>query len=356
MRTGTTRRPALSGSFHVVVLLGVAGLPSVGCVALPEDAPLHGPMAIRNQHPAQLTVQRLLPRTSHLDSGVVESRVDLAYTSLFLSGQDVATGNSFLMDGEYLRTAVSARYGLDHGFAIGAELPFVHTTGGFLDSFITDWHDLFGFPNRGRENFPSNDFNVRAERGNTTAFEVEERSLELADIPLELSWTAIEPTPESRWGLALRAGIELPTGDDDRGIGNGETDFAVGVVGEYRGRAVGFTAHIEHTFAGTPDRASRAGLAFRDVTSFGAGVEWVLYPGFAAIVQTEYETSTLRDLGFPRAADDQWNIWTGARVMLTDRTGLEITVGEDLSTYIAPDFTVWFALHHRFGGAPVRSL
>lgn len=309
-------------------------------------------MKVRNQHPAQLAVLHMDPRSAAaVPAGGVRLDVTQAYTSLFLAGSDPASGSSIRMDGEVWRSAAAARVGLGHGFDLGVELPFVHAGGGFLDAFVIDWHDAFGFPDQGRDRAPRNDFEVRAASGAGTVYELERADFALADVPIELGWTPLAAGEDSPFGFGLRAAVELPTGDADRGLGSGGVDVAVGAFGEWRGDTVAWTAHAQHTFAASPDRAEAAGAAFRDVTSLGLGVEVALADRFWLLASTEWETATLRALPFDRAADPQWLLWTGLRYGLADGARVEIGLGEDLSPYVAPDFTAWLAFSFDFGSA-----
>ena len=141
-------------------------------------------------------------------------------------------------------------------------------------------------------------------------------------------------------GLALRGAIELPVGDDAAGYGSGEVDYSFGLLVEQRWREVAFYGHAQHTLAGTPSRTAAAGLSFEDVTSVGLTAELPLLENFAALVQAEYETSTLRGIPIPEASDDQLLLWVGGRWRLS--TGaIEIGFGEDLQGYVSPDFTAW---------------
>ncbi len=318
------------------------------CTTTPS--PIRGPMRVRSQHPAQLTVLNMVPTQIGLAPGETQLRWTNAYSSLFLAGTD-NRGNSFEMDGENWRSAAGVRIGLDYGFEIDVEIPIGHTTGGFLDSFIVNWHDAFGFPNRGRDTFPKNQYITRARFRGQTAFDVAESDIELMDVPIELAWRFWEPTKDLPLRAAVRTAIELPTGNHRRGFGNGKVDAAIGVMGEYRWENFGVFAHFDHTFAATPGMAERAGMEFRDVTSGGLTGEMPIWDGWNAVVQVEWERSTLRDLGFSRAADDHWNLWTGMRVDVGDRTRLEVSLGEDLESFIGPDFTIWIALLHRVAGS-----
>ncbi len=312
-----------------------------GCVARPA---WQGPLPVRNQHPAQLTVMHMAPAAaSVLDAGATAARLDAAYSSLFLDGENEAGDASFFMDGEYLRVGAGLRVGLGAGIELGAELPFAHTSGGFLDSFIIDYHDALGFPDQNRKDFPRDEFAIVATRGSDEVFRVERDSFELLDVPVQVSVQVVEPAVE-RIGLQLRAGIELPTGDDERGYGNGEIDSSLGAVLEYRLAAVALYGHVQHTFAGTPDPASRVGFAFEDVTSAGLAAELPLGSDVHAFVQLEWETSTLRDLGFAAVAREQVLLWAGGRWRVSPRVGIEAGLGEDLQALVSPDFTAWLGM------------
>ncbi|MGE3175041.1 MAG: DUF3187 family protein [Planctomycetota bacterium] len=306
-----------------------------------------GPLPVRNQHPAQLTVQHLDPvAASTLPGGTVQARVTLAYTSLFLAGN--GPGAEFAMDGEVLRSRLMARAGLGAGFELAAELPVLHTSGGFLDSFLIDYHELFGFPDQDRSDTPKDRFDVFAAQSGNRVFQLDEEPLLLADVPLSLTWGLVPPgrtgsnagTP----GLALRLGVELPTGDEDHGAGNGEVDWAAGLAASWPLDLGTVHAAVQHTWAGTPDRARQNGFEFRDVTSASGTFELPLLEDLSGLVQFEWETSTLRDLRIPVAADDQLLLWVGGRLRIDRDLYFELSFGEDLASYVSPDFTAWFSV------------
>ncbi len=248
------------------------------------------------------------------------------------------------------RTSLAARIGLGAGWEVGVELPFAHTSGGFLDSFVNDWHEFFGLPDQGRSEAPQDEFGISAVNDGTAAWGVEPSGFQLLDVPITAAWNVLPITERRPYGVALRGAIELPTGDASRGYGDGGVDWALGAATELRVGDASFTLNGQYAWASTPTGARDAGLEFANVWSFGAGVELLLNDTWSALVQTEYESSTLRNLGFPRAADDQWLLWTGLRARLGDRWRIEGGIGEDLSAFIAPDFTVWMMLSFDFGG------
>lgn len=317
----------------------VATVLAGGCV---QQAAFGGPMPVRNQHPAQLLVQHL-PATSAavLRAGELQARADAAYSSLFLNGS--GGGNALTLDGEYLRLAAAARIGLGGKLELGVELPVAHTSGGFLDHFVIGWHDFWGFPDQDRSLAPVDHWQVECAYQGRPAFAVDSAPLQLGDVPLWLQ-AELLPPGERQLGLALQTGLELPTGDQDRGFGNGGVDWSLGAVAEYRLSSLALTGQLQHTFAATPDLAAGAGLRFGDVTAAEVGAELPLLPGFAALVQVQWENSTLRQLGFPRAARDQLLIWAGGRIDLGSGFATELSVGEDLASFVSPDFSLWWSL------------
>ena len=110
------------------------------------------------------------------------------------------------------------------------------------------------------------------------------------------------------------------------------------------------TGHAQHTFAATPEQAEQAGVEFGDVTSLGLETEIAMSNTFALLLQTEWETSALRDLDFPRASDPQWLIWGGLRAHLTPRITLDVGLGEDLSGFTSPDVSFYLAMAFDLGG------
>lgn len=309
-----------------------------------SEPAFQGPLPVRNQHPAQLTVLHLPPAAASVQpAGAVQVHADAAYSSLWLLGQSASPASSWRMDGELLRVAASLRAGLGAGLEFGIELPAAHTSGGFLDAFLIDYHKTLGLPDQSRDTNPRNEFDVEARRDGNVVWSMERDSFEWLDVPLWLTCQLREPG-DGRLGLAVRGGLELPTGDDARGYGSGTVEPGLGMLGELPVAGVDLTAHAQHTWAGTPAPAKRGGLEFADVTSLGLGLELPLATDLHALVQVEWETSTLRRLGVRSAGREQFLLWFGARYELAAGLGVEVGFGEDLHGLVSPDFTAWLGM------------
>lgn len=317
------------------------------CVVDPafDDPVLSGPMPTRNQHPAQLVVLHMAPASTEVPAaGRAVVRANAAYTSLYLLGQRDST--IWEMDGEYLRTATELRLGLGAGLQFGVEVAAAHTSGGFLDGFLIGYHDAFGLPDQGRDEYARDAYRVEASRGGQTVWQVESSNLSLLDLPLSLTWQ-LRPGGDGRLGLALRAGLELPTGDQSRGFGSGGVDAGLGALADYRIGGIAIYGHAQHTWTSTPEQARRNGLTFADVSSAGLACELPLFETLHALVQVEWETSTLRNLGPDEAGRSQLLAWFGGRWAPSPDWSVELALGEDLRGYASPDVTAWLGMTRR---------
>lgn len=321
----------------------LAAFALAGCATKPAP---QGPLPVRNQHPAQQLVMQMPPASPRTQgAGRASVRADAAYSSLWLVGSDPGSGKRWVMDGEYLRSAATVRYGLGGGVEAAIELPFAHTGGGFLDDFLIDYHDFFGFPDQDRDVAPRDDYQVQLTRNNgaDAVWGVDRASVAMLDVPLYATWQ-LTPATGKGPAVAVRGGLELPTGDADAGYGSGEVEPSVGLLLDLPGQIVHLYGHAQYTWAGTPDQAARAGLQFADVAAAGVAAEAPLHDDLHAYVQLAWEQSTLRNFGLPETDDDQALLWVGGRFRASEDVALEVGFGEDLIALVSPDFTAWVGM------------
>ena len=77
-------------------------------------------------------------------------------------------------DGETTRFALSVKHGIDNQAELEIILPYVSHDGGSLDQFIEDWHDIFGFPQNGRTNYPQNQLKFFYQKNGVTKLDFQE--------------------------------------------------------------------------------------------------------------------------------------------------------------------------------------
>lgn len=296
---------------------------------------------MRNQHPAQLLVMHMPPAaTRGLAAGEVAARADAAYSSLWLVG--AGPGRVWRMDAEYLRVATGLRVGLGAGLDVAVELPVAHTGGGFLDDFLIDYHDFFGFPDQQRNEAPRNAYDISLRQNGSSLWSVDAAGAALLDVPIYASWRL---TPErAAVGAAIRGGLELPTGDADRGFGSGGVEPSVGILVDRQGDLVSLYGHAQYTWVHTPDESAAAGFDFADVAFAGLAAEIALLDDLHGFVQVAFETSTLRNFGLPETDSEQALLWVGGRLRCSDDLQVELGFGEDLLSLVSPDFTAWVGM------------
>lgn len=144
----------------------------------------------------------------------------------FVSNNAIQNPNkTFIWDGETGQYNLSARYGIFEGLELGVDIPFIDHSGGYLDSLIRHYHDIFGFPNDRQEQFNKNQLHYKVdEKG--SYYETLDRQSGLGDIRLSMAIPLFAKTFQTHRYLALRPQLKLPTGKASGLLGSGGIDLA----------------------------------------------------------------------------------------------------------------------------------
>jgi hypothetical protein len=318
-------------------LLTFVLLVHMGCVgARVTDAPL----MVANEHPAQRTVLRPKPGAARsLGSGAMRARAQVAWTSHWL--RDGPDRDFIIQDGETLWLDIELARGLGAGFELSAGISFGHASGGVLDEFIEAWHEAFGLPQSQRDLLPRSEFHMLvqdlSESGDPKdVYRLEEEALLFGDLPVMLDWQL--PLPAEDLQVALRAGIEVPTGSESHGSGNGGFDYVLGLEASLEASSwLQLHAWGSHSWVANSDAMEAAGAELANVLMAGGALSLRLSESLVAIAQVDWEQSTLRELEEIRASRDHLVLWLGGRAALSERLGLEFSVAEDLVLEVSPD-------------------
>ena len=138
-------------------------------------------------------------------------------------------GTAFILDGETLRAAIEARFGLAERLELGLEIPLLSHGGGFLDPLIDGYHDRLGLPDGGRPAFARDRFRAGyVGDGESFFFDPAPGGVRLGDV--SISARAGLTPGRGRWPAITGAlTLKLPTGDADRLHGSGSADYAASV-------------------------------------------------------------------------------------------------------------------------------
>ena len=235
-------------------------------------------------------------------------------------------------------------------FEVGVAIPYLVEGGGFLDSFIIDYHNTFGFPQGGRDQAPRNRLLYQYQKDGQQLLKINQSSQGIGDIQFMGGFQLYESPMKSSRAIALRTSLKLPTGDSGQLHGSGSTDLALWITaGDDYKVAVGHfaffgAAGIMGMTKGNvlPDQ-QRNGVGFG---SLGAG--WSPLRWFALKVQANGHTSFYKDSGLRELNASSVQLTVGGTLAFTERISLDLGVTEDVIVKTAPDVVFHLALRGRF--------
>lgn len=318
--------------------------------ACAKTHPSFGPITIREQNPIYLQNLGLMPtRATVLPEGTIEARLDWAYSSVFEQG--ASPTNQVTLDMETMRLAAHVLYGFTSNLEVGIELPFYHSGGGFLDSFIQSFHNFFGLPNSRRETVMNNQYTYQFSSGGNVIYNVSSQSFMLGDITLRVKHHVFDETKACP-ALAWFADIKLPTGTQSRGTGSGAPDFGIGLALEKNYKRIHGYLNVEYIVVGgnnTLDAFMRQAMF-----AFAAAFEVTILDTWSGIVQLNGSSPLLANTGMETWDGVPMNLVVGFR---GEEKGLlggrdliwQVGFSEDiLSSGPSVDFTAFLSLGIRF--------
>lgn len=301
----------------------------------PTDDTWRGPLAHRNQFPPAFLFLSLQPeRARVLSAGERTVFVNFDYSNI-ITLHDTES-ESFEVDLESLRTLLRAQFGLGRDFEVVGSLPIYWMHAGFLDPFISGFHNAFDLPNQVREVEPDNIFRYSWRVDDQPVLEREEGFVALGDLTFQVK-RAIHWKEWPETELAARAAIKLPTGSRSKLVSSGGTDVGFGVELSRVGPKVGGFFNLSYHVTSDLDAARS-----KNYLSWMAAVDWRFKPTLSAVLQYDEFTPILEsDVKVLKQNGRQ--LVLGLRWRRSDRFQFEWRFAEDLSTTSA-DFTLGFQL------------
>ncbi|MBL4711977.1 MAG: DUF3187 family protein [Gammaproteobacteria bacterium] len=180
------------------------------------------PFEIRDQNLLNLVHGQPLPTNAQLNNknqGIWSSGL------VVTNALNIETSNneSIYLDYEAYRLNISYQHGLNEKWNIKFDIPLIHQTGGFLDSTIDNWHELFDLPQSNRPFVENDQYEINYTVGNQSLVNLDESNTSLGDIQIALAYSLIESDSST---LSLWSSLKLPTGDEKKLSGSGATDIS----------------------------------------------------------------------------------------------------------------------------------
>lgn len=278
-------------------------------------------------------------------------QISLTQDIASLYSSDTTSTEQILLDGELYRWSLLGRYGIGSRFEIGFELPYIQQTPGFLDSFIIDWHRLWGLPQGGRDAAPNNRLQYRYSRNGVTLLDVHSRSDGVGDISLLTGYRLFEQkTVTDHDLLVLRSQLKLPTGSSSSLFGSGSTDFSLFLSGSMQRQSewglIGLFGSAGGMFSSSGDLLDQQK---ETLVGFGtAGLGWSPSPALTLKVQSAFTTPCYRDSSLKELGTMTAQLTFGGTLRLPGALLLDIALSEDIAVATAPDVTFHLGLTKRF--------
>lgn len=325
------------------ILLGLIVL--TAGVALPAWGLELAPFAIRNDLPTVLVHQLAYAEPARLndpDQVSLHLGFDIANTATDSQKNE----ESIVIDGQTYVATLGLRYGLADNLQVGIDVPWVWQSKGFLDGFIENFHDFFGLPNGDRNNMPNNEINYSYTNTNGDDFLLDDDANSIGDIRLLGAWQWLK---SDDLAASLHATIKAPTGDADKFTGSGGWDvsLALSLQRDYaldNGRAA-LWGGFGGSWLGPGDILEDEAKDWAASAWLGAG--WSPLDWLGLKMQLDGHTA-LYDSDLKELNDPALMLTLGGTLGLSEKTSLDIGVGEDLVNNSSPDVLFHFALNHRF--------
>lgn len=301
----------------------------------------YGPLRLQSQSPFQslrFSMRALAPST--IQKGEWE-----VFLSGTLSNVWVNTDDQYLMDYATVNSQASISYGLTSSHRLEIGYSERQIFGGYLDGFIVDFHDAFGFDQAGRDNAPYDDVNIdlRDEDGNLLYtdddLDVVSRGLE---VTLQHNVTCGTATiPAFSYALMARQEME-DSGPLQR---DNPVDVGISLATSKKFNQIYIYLAGGYFFYGT-DEVSDIKLK-KQQRSFLLATEWRYKSTQSLLLQFLASEGQARELD--SFSDYAYEITLGWKWEMWPRYVLEVGLIENVIIYDnSPDLGIHLGLSHRF--------
>jgi hypothetical protein len=250
-----------------------------------------------------------------------------------------------VLDGEFTRVTLEARYGLSGDWELQVEIPWVRQSGGYFDSVIDDFHKVLGLAGRGREDVPGNELRYYY-TGPDIDFELTEESDGMGDISISFNRLLYQDDT----GIAsVGIGYKLATGDEASFLGSGSDDGYIAL--RYSGNIEAgfpFEIHSQIGFLHAGD-TDLFGAAQRSNLWFAAlAIDWRYSDTLSILTQFDTQSAPIESDLSP-LGDQAYMVAFGLRWRARKKWSFDLSLVENIQGQTAPDVIFQFSVRNRFG-------
>ncbi len=257
--------------------------------------------------------------------------------------QKVSTDELLILDGETGRFEIDYFRQLDKYFSVAINIPILKHGGGFLDTFVDDWHHFFSLPDSGRPLSPANRLLYQYQVDGENLINQTKGVSGLGDIGLSGLYR-LKSTQS--YETYIRTGFKLPSGDPKSLLGSGGigTYFDLHRFGKQANSI--WTSHtsVGVLFMMGSDLLSNQ----RHQAIYGsAALTWYVTDNLSLDIQlmghTGFVDSQIRVLD-----GLSFQLTFGGRIKLTDSVEILFALSEDPIVGASPDVVFHFGISSQF--------
>jgi hypothetical protein len=277
----------------------------------------------------------------------VDARLIVDHASNYVD--DSNPRESILLDGESTRISLDVRFGILKGVEGGVVIPYLIQSGGFLDSFIINYHDAFGFPQGGRDQAPRNRLLYHYKKDGQERLKVDDSSSGLGDICLTGGWQVYGGKDQAS-AATLRTSLKLPTGSSSHLHGSGSWDLSLWLVGSREWKLkyghlslFGAAGLMGMTDGNVLESQQRNLVGFASLGMGWNPARWIVLK-----IQANGHTPCYTDSELPELNAISVQLTIGGTLAFSDRISLDLGITEDLIVKTSPDVVFHLALRGSF--------
>lgn len=261
---------------------------------------------------------------------------------------EVANDEYLMLDGETQTLSARIQKRVSPRVQLGIEIPWLQHSGGYLDSTIDAWHDLFGLPEGIRPQTPDNDLIYVYENDGVQVFELDERKSGFGDIQIAmgLDLGAIGDSESSfllsRIPWKLTFNLKVPTGDVEKLTGSGNVDVAAGVgVRSPGGERFDWWLDMGLVWPGDVDIVGLDSSG--QIYYYDGAVAWRFLTNLDLLLQIAGHTAPYQT-NVTMLGEPAMQLGVGAMWHVSEKYAMRFGFFEDLRAESAPDFGVEIAV------------
>lgn len=288
-----------------------------------------GPFQVKNLYPVFLHADQ-----PYLEKASVESSMtcSLSHSSTYT----VDESDNWLIHLDMEITEINFRYKkvIKNSVEFGLDIPVLIIGGGFVDGFLKEYHETFGFNDYGRSQRPNNEFLYEVRRDGDVI--IEGRSgTRIGDIRVALKTPLIS---SDAFNVSIKGDVEIPVSSARQGFSNGSLDAGASILADRRITEKILTYwNFGVVFPG--DVRGHERIDLKNFIFAGAAVEVDAGESISLVTQIQGQSSVYPETGLRAVDRDAYLIMFGGRYRKAEKS-VELSLTEDLSTSGAPDFIV----------------